>query len=158
MSLELPSALPHRIAAHVAEWGQRTSETGLLLLGSPHDALAHVAAWPGTEGIVRRRGKFAISGLALAQIFDWATDRELSVRALIHSHGGRAALSRIDLDHGFSVPGFISAIVPDFRAPSREVADWGWWEFDGQDWAELEVPLLVDRPLTETTFDESGVW
>lgn len=157
MRLELPAALPARIAGHTREWGRRTCESGLLLLGSPDEALLNLAAWPGEKGIVRERGKFAISGLALAQIFDWATDRELVVRALIHSHGGRAFLSWVDLDYGFSVPGFISAIVPRYHDPSSEVSDWGWWQFDGEEWTDIVAPRLVEQPLGEVTFDESGV-
>jgi hypothetical protein len=156
MSLEIPDGLPAQIAAHVQEWGRLNCESGLLLLGRPEEGLADVAAWPGTTGIVRRRGRFAISGLALAQIFDWATDRELVVRALIHSHGGRAFLSWVDLDHGFSVPGFISAIVPHYRAPSVDVATWGWWEFNGGEWTNRETPRLVRRALREVAFDERG--
>lgn len=157
MSLEVPNALPARIAAHVEEWGKANCESGLLLLGQPDQALADVAAWPVTKGIVRNRGRFAISGRALAQIFDWATERGLVVRALIHSHRGRAFLSWVDLDHGFSVPGFISAIVPRYRAPSVDVAAWGWWEFNGGEWIELEAPLLTERALSEVVFDERGV-
>jgi hypothetical protein len=156
MSLAIPSALPAKIAAHVESWGQENCESGLLLLGRSGEALAHVAAWPKKTGIVRRRGKFAISGLALAQIFDWATERDLVVRALIHSHCGRAFLSWVDLDYGFSVPAFISAIVPRYREPSSDVADWGWWEFDGEKWTDLDTPGLVDIALTEVTFDEGG--
>lgn len=157
MSLELSSALPARIAAHVEKWGQKRCESGLLLLGNPETALAHVAAWPGTKGIVRTRGKFAISGLALAQIFDWASDRELVVRALIHSHGGRASLSWVDLDYGFSVPDFISVIVPHYREPSADVSAWGWWRFDGEHWADFDAPSLIEGSLSEVTFDENGV-
>jgi hypothetical protein len=157
MSLQMPDALPRQIAAHVEQWGQKRCESGLLLLGRPDEALAHVAAWPAEKGIVRARGKFAISGLALAQIFDWASERELVVRALIHSHGGRAFLSWVDLDYGFSVPDFISAIVPDYRKPSADVEDWGWWRFDGERWADFAPPSLVDEALSEVTFDEKRV-
>jgi hypothetical protein len=157
MSLEIPSALPGLIAAHVENWGRDRCESGLLLLGEPEATLADVVAWPGEKGIIRKRGKFAISGLALARIFDWATDREVVVRALIHSHGGRAFLSWVDLDYGFSVPGFISAIVPHYREPSSEVTDWSWWQFDGTEWADLDTPNVVSQPLSEVTFDEDGV-
>jgi hypothetical protein len=157
MTLELPSTLPAQIAAHVELWGQKNCESGLLLLGRPEATLAHAAAWPGDKGIVRTRGKFAISGLALAQIFDWASERELVVRALIHSHGGRAFLSWVDFDYGFSVPDFISAIVPHYREPSADVSGWGWWRFDGERWADFDPPSLVDEALSEVTFDENGV-
>jgi len=93
----------------------------------------------------------------LAQIFDWATDRELVVRALIHSHGGPAFLSWVDLDHGFSVPDFVSAIVPHYRRPSAKVDTWGWWQFDGKHWIDLDAPLLIHESLSEVTFDEDGV-
>jgi len=156
MSLAIPSALPAKIAAHVESWCHENCESGLLLLGGSDEVLVHVAAWPKKKGIVRKRGKFAISGLALAQIFDWATERELVVRALIHSHGGRAFLSRVDLDYGFSVPAFISAIVPHYREPSSDITDWAWWEFDGEEWVNLDAPRLIDAPLTEVTFDEHG--
>jgi hypothetical protein len=155
--LAVPNALPEQIAVHVEGWGQKSCESGLLLLGQPEEALAHVAAWPGKKGIVRMRGKFAISGLALAQIFDWASERELVVRALVHSHGGRAFLSWVDLDSGFSVPDFVSAIVPQYREPSSDVSDWGWWQFDGERWGDFDAPSLVDEALIELTFDENGV-
>jgi hypothetical protein len=129
----------------------------LLASSSHREIVVDVVAWPGEVGVIRRRDAFAVSGVALGRLFDWATDHELAVVALVHSHGGRAFLSAVDLDHGFSIPGFISAIVPFYNDPSSNINDWGWWRFDQQEWRDLPVPSEGDTSFTEITFDERGV-
>jgi hypothetical protein len=159
MSLILPSETSSLVTGDVAKWGAQRCETGLFLLAAPGriDTSVDVIAWPGEVGVIRRRDAFAVSGVALARLFDWATDHERAVVALVHSHGEAAFLSSVDLDHGFSVPGFISAIVPFYKEPSSNISVWGWWRFTDGEWDDLPTPREDDLSFTEITFDERGV-
>lgn len=154
MTLVLPRALPQALRDDAEEWGTRRVETGAFLLG--RDSTVDTIAWPGERDIVRARDQFAVGGLALAQLFEWAESRELSVLALVHSHRGRAFLSPVDLKHGFSVPGFVSAIIPHYCDPSADVTAWGWWRFDGE-WRALETPTLHEHLFAAMSFDSAGI-
>lgn len=154
MTLVLPRALPKALRDDTKTWGRKDVETGAFLLG--HDTSVDTIAWPGVHDIVREHDQFAVGGLALAQLFDWAEDKQLRVLALVHSHRGRAFLSVTDLKHGFSVPGFISAIIPRYHNPSADLRDWGWWQFD-KNWHPLEPPALDERAFAAVTFDSVGV-
>jgi proteasome lid subunit RPN8/RPN11 len=154
MTLVLPRGLPQALRDDAKKWGSTDVETGAFLLG--HCASVDLIAWPGVRDTVRARDQFAVGGFALAQLFDWAEDKQLRVLALVHSHRGRAFLSPVDLKHGFSVPGFVSAIIPHYHDPSVELSDWGWWRFDKK-WQPLDPPALDERAFAAVTFDSRGV-
>ena len=103
------------LVAEIGAWGDRHAETGGFLLAAEDNAdRATVLALGGQSGIVRRRNLFTISGGAIERLFSWAGDTELRIRAQVHSHAHGAFLSRTDLQHGFDVDGFITAVVPHF--------------------------------------------
>lgn len=157
MSLVVSSSLGSLVAEHVARWGAASAETGAFLLASEDDGAADTVAWPGVKGVVRRRDAFAVSGVALARLFDWASVTGRSVVAMLHSHGRHAFLSDVDLDHGFSVPGFVSGIVPHYKAPPCDLRQWGWWRFDEGRWVDTTPPIEAELTVVQVVFDEDGV-
>ena len=81
----------------------------------------------------------------------------MTVAAQFHSHRGVAGLSEVDLLHGFSVPGFVTCVVPFYANPSEEPAAWGWWRYDEQAWREISPPVMTSQPVTYIGFDAKGV-
>jgi hypothetical protein len=136
-------------------WGARGVETGAFLLRD-RDAPACCIALAATVGVVRRPDLFTVSGRAIAGLFSWADDNRMRIAAQVHSHRRGALLSRTDLEHGFSVRGFISAVIPFFVAPPRRIERWGWWQFDGA-WQPARSPLVTKGNLRLVRFDEEGV-
>lgn len=157
MILRLPAEAVEAIVREVATWGRLGRESGVLLLASADEPLVVDAiGQPLDVGITRRRDEFAISGLALAQLFAHLDECDRVVAALIHSHGKRAFLSDVDLEHGFSVEGFVSSIVPSYADPPSEVRRWGWWIFLDGRWQDAEVPEVFPGGFLKIEFDEAG--
>lgn len=157
--LNLPEQAITAIADDVRGYGKQRVETGGFLL-SPvgDDAQISTVALAGTVGITRRRGLFAVSGIALDRLFTWADEKSLRIPAQFHSHGGRAFLSPTDLAHGLSVRGFVTCIVPFWNDPSTDPAHWGWWRFDGEAWRDEDSPQSNrDGDVAVVNFDERGV-
>lgn len=144
------------IQEHVRAWGEIDRETGAFLLKT-YDSEVDMIGWPLVAGVVRNRGQFAVSGIALAQLFEWCSDQELQIAALLHSHKYEAFLSPVDLEYGFAAEGFLSTIVPDYATPSANPAEWGWWSFHDDTWNEVAPLEVVDRTFKGISFDEGGV-
>jgi hypothetical protein len=155
-ALRLPADMPARIAFEARVAGAHAVETGGFILGAP-EAPASVLALTGEKGITRRRDLFHVSGLAMATLFEWVEERELTVAAQWHTHGRRAFLSETDLEYGFNVPGFTTTVVPFYRQASVDPADWGWWTFDDGEWAAVPAPPLVSSGFSVITFEEGCV-
>jgi hypothetical protein len=154
----IPQVLLDAIHAEIAAYGRYGRETGLFLLVPPDATRISHLAFAGTRGITRRRGLFAVSARALAQLFRYARERELTVAAQLHSHERGAFLSDCDLQHGFAVEGFTSAVIPDFKAPPRDPSRWGWWQFSDGCWqARPAYGLLPGGEGTLLDFDEYGI-
>jgi hypothetical protein len=156
--LSLPVTACELIVSDVRRHGAHGVETGAFLLAhenEPDDL--NIVAFSGVRGITRRPHVFRISGSALERLFEWASEKELRVRALVHSHKRGAFLSATDLRHGLSVRGFTSAVIPKFAEPSPNAADWGWWRFNDGSWEPIAAPRSGDRPVHLVEFDESGV-
>lgn len=156
--LLLPIAACESIVADVSRHGAHGVETGAFLL-APEKQPDHlgVVALGGARGITRHPHHFRVSGHALERLFEWASTGELRVRALVHSHKREAFLSPTDLRHGLSVRGFTSAVIPDFERPTTNVANWGWWRFDGGHWQPIAEPQSIDLPVRLVEFDEDSV-
>jgi hypothetical protein len=154
-AIELPRAAVEIVVAEVAAWGTRGSETGGFLLCEENDCRVALVALSGGKGINRARDQFAVSGTALAALFGYAAQHGFSVRAQFHSHGRSAFLSPTDLKHGFNVEGFLTTVVPNFAAPSRNPWDWRWWLYN-RDWEEIEAPAPVEGAVQIVRFDEEG--
>jgi hypothetical protein len=151
----IPHGLLHRINADVAHHGARDRETGMFLL-APRDApTITTLALAGSAGVTRRRGHFAVSGKALARLFAHARTNALVVLAQIHSHGGAAFLSEVDLRHGFAVEGFTTAVIPDYRHPPIDPAAWGWWQHNGHGWQSTTPYFATLGDAYTITFDEA---
>jgi hypothetical protein len=146
------------IHAEVAAYGRHGRETGLFMLAPLGTTRISHVAFAGTRGIIRRRGLFTVSARALARLFRYARERELTVVAQLHSHEHGAFLSDCDLQHGFAVEGFTSAVIPDFKAPPRDPRRWGWWQFSSGRWeARPAYGLLPVGEGTLLDFDEDGI-
>ena len=154
--LLLPDRIPARIAAEARAAGAHLVETGGFILAGAQGP-ASVLALTGERGITRRRDLFHVSGLALASLFEWAEDRELSVVAQWHTHGGGAFLSRTDLEYGFNVHGFTTTVVPFYSQASPDANNWGWWTFDSGEWGAVPAPESVPAPFSVITFEEGRV-
>jgi hypothetical protein len=146
------------IQEHVQAWGELGRETGAFLLKRRDSDLIDLIAWPLVAGVVRSRGQFAVTGVALARIFEWCGDEDLQVAALLHSHKYEAFLSPVDLKYGFAAEGFVSTIVPDYMAPPTDPAEWGWWSFSGGEWIDATAPEMAEGASFDgVSFDEGGV-
>ncbi|HUA73286.1 MAG TPA: hypothetical protein VL988_00850 [Solirubrobacteraceae bacterium] len=151
----IPQGLLHRIHADVACHGARDRETGMFLLASRGAPTITTLALVGTVGVTRRRGHFAVSGKALARLFAHARTNDVVVLAQIHSHGGAAFLSEVDLRHGFAVEGFTTSVIPDYRRPPIDPAAWGWWQHDGHGWKSTAPYTAIPGDGHTITFDEA---
>lgn len=157
MSFSISSELLKPLQEHVRGYGLVDAEAGGFLLGSYGDASATVLALAEGVGVERSRGGFRVSGKAIDRLFAFAEDKELRVWAQVHSHPHGSFLSIIDETDGFRVAGFLSGVIPDFAAPPREPASWGWWTFEDGVWQAGPSPSMVERPGRVVTFDEMGV-
>jgi hypothetical protein len=154
--LVVPRGAAARIAAETRLAGRERAETGGFLL-APHDGPVAVLALAGVRGVRRERDLFQVGSLALAALFEWTEDHDLTVVAQWHSHRRDAFLSLTDLQHGFNVPGFYTAVVPNYAAPSADPADWGWWVFDGGAWTPVPPAAHHELDHAVVTFEEGGV-
>lgn len=157
--IRLPLESVTALTDEVGRYGASRVETGgFLLAPAGADSPISVLALAGVTGIIRRRGLFVVSGLALDRLFTWADQHGLRIRAQFHSHVGPAFLSPTDLEHGLNVRGFVSCVVPFCKDPSNDPSRWGWWRFDEEEWREIASPELVaESSVTVVTFDEDGV-
>jgi hypothetical protein len=154
--LTIPRAAAARIATEARLAGSRPTETGGFLLAVPGGSVS-VLALAGENGVRRGRDLLHVGGLALASLFEWAEAHELTVAAQWHSHRLHAFLSDTDLRYGLNVPGFRTAVVPNYSRASSDPADWGWWVYDAKQWVETAAPMLGDTPVTVITFEEGRV-
>lgn len=155
----IPSGLLEHLYADVAHHGALGVESGMFLLAEHGRCTINTLALAGTAGVTRHRDHFALSGKALARLFSHARARDLHVLAQVHSHREGAFLSPSDLRHGFAVEGFTTSVIPNYRRPPRDPANWGWWRYDGHSWASTAPYASTDTasPAETITFDERGI-
>lgn len=151
----LPELVATAVVADVTRFGATRVETGGFLLAPRDTDTVTGVALAGTAGIVRRPDLFQISDLALDRLFAYADDHDLWIPAQFHSHGLGAFMSACDVDHGLSVAGFVTTIVPYFTAPPADPTQWGWWRYDGE-WTPIAPPRAATGPVTVIRFDEDG--
>jgi proteasome lid subunit RPN8/RPN11 len=155
--LTVPDTAASAIASEVRRYGVVSVETGGFLLAPLGTEAVSIVAFAGAKGIKRDRLYLEISEIALDRLFGFAEDKQCWVPAQFHSHAGPAFLSRTDREHGLRVPGFISAVVPDFAEPSARMTAWAWFRFDQGGWHSVSSPPAAQRDLCQVTFDEEGV-
>jgi hypothetical protein len=162
MSILIPAAGVTALIRETTAFGVRGLETGGFLL-APRADLADAnpavtaVALAGGAGIVRDRDLFQVSERALDRIFTFADDQGLWIPALLHSHRASAFLSATDQRHGLGVDGFVSAVIPRYSSPSRDLARWGWWRFDSGRWRRAVPGRTADGTAEVLRFDEGGV-
>lgn len=152
----LPQAAAKAVIADVALLGREGLETGGFLLAPRGSEQVSIVARCATAGIVRRAGLFQVSERALDRLFEYADQHELWIPVQFHSHKLAALLSPCDVEHGLSVEGFVTTIVPYFRAPSADPARWGWWRYRSG-WTPARAPETSPGPSRVIVFDEEGV-
>lgn len=156
--LSISAQVVGELTVEVALHGARGTETGGFLLARPH-APEHidVLALAGAAGVRRGRELFVISAAAIERLFSWAGERELAIRAQVHSHRAAAFLSTTDLRHGFAVEGFISSVIPTYTNPPPDPVRWGWWRCDATRWTPIHGPRITSGTAVTVRFDEEGV-
>ncbi len=155
-ALTLPDKAVAAITGHVAYHGAKNVETGGFLLAPRGEDTISVVALAGGVGITRRPDLFQISEYALDRLFAHADEHDLWIPAQFHSHGLTAFMSACDVDHGLSVRGFVTTILPYFASPPEDPAQWGWWRFDGV-WTPLAPPSRSHEPIHVIAFAEDGI-
>lgn len=154
----MPGDAVSAVREEVIAFGKSRVETGGFLLAPVETADGvTVLALAGDIGVTRRRGLFAISGIALDRLFAFADAESLRVPAQFHSHGRHAFLSPTDLAHGLRVRNFVTCVVPFWNDPPPRPDRWGWWRFDGEEWRDEPAPEVVVEPVRVVRFDEDGV-
>jgi hypothetical protein len=157
-NLILPITATDLITNEVAKYGITDVETGGFLISSANKAeKVLIIAMTKNKGIYRHPQQLYISGLAINNLFDWATSNNYRVVAQFHSHKEAAFLSPTDNMYGLNVRGFITTVIPNYKEPSEEPTEWGWWRFDGNDWATYKSPITTKGNTTKVYFDESGI-
>lgn len=157
MPLTLPAGMTQTIARVARAAGTELVETGGFILGRPGSGAGTVLALTGDSDVDRQKHLFHVGGLALATLFDWAEERELSVLAQWHTHRYKAFLSDTDLEHGFNVRGFHTSVVPDYETASPDPADWGWWTYTGDEWTPAAAPAVGNAAFLTITFEKGRV-
>lgn len=110
--------------------------------------ITHVARLRGS-GIQKAAGRLFISADLVNDLTDVAIANKLTLIGQIHSHGpgGGTNLSPIDRREGIAVPGYLSAVAPDFalRAGTR-LEECGIHIFiPGQAWQRLSAEDIRQR-------------
>lgn len=147
-----------RLLADVRLHGGRPTEAGAFLLAPAGESeRLELVALAGERGIHRARDLLKVSGSAIERLFSWAADRDLMIRAQVHSHRRTAYLSPTDLRGGFSVDGFVTCVIPHYAAPPAEPERWGWWEYGAGRWTTRAAPTAVAGDAEVVHFDAGGV-
>lgn len=155
--LLLPSGALDPLLDQIRHHGHSGRETGALLLTRPGEPEVQVLALTGIAGIERGIGLFFIGAAALDRLFTYAEQRGLQVRAMIHSHPEDAFLSPVDQRCTLRVPGFVSAVVPNFAHPPTDPKDWGWWRWVTS-WNPCSAPTVAALPTPRVmSFDAEGI-
>lgn len=154
--LTLPHAGANAVIEHVLRFGRLGLETGGFLLAPRGAEQITSVACAGTAGIARRPELFQVGERALDRLFAHAEERDLWIPAQFHSHMFEAGLSLCDLEHGLSVEGFQTTVIPFFHAPPQDPARWAWWRY-GNSWEPVDPPTVSGTPVQVLAFDENGV-
>lgn len=158
MTLTVPSNAIAAVWKHVRDYGAgRRVETGGFLITPRDGPDVKVVALTGEKGVLREPYRFAVEGEAIEQLAEWADVNGMLISAQFHSHRGAAFLSPIDKAGGYRIEGFVTAILPDFCDPPQSMDAWGWWQFQGNDWADAASPEVGSGIAATIVFDASGV-
>lgn len=159
--LRMPANVVDALLSATSDFGQHDMETGGFLLADDLDVVQAVTL-AGESGVERHRGLFRVSGPVVEHVCEWAAEQTLRVAALVHSHRGRASMSRTDRNNGFRVDSFRSVIIPSFVNPPKALTEWGWYVFEQGEWhldhpGELTDVTHSAGPGRVMVVDEDGV-
>ena len=162
MTILIPAPGVTALIREATVFGARDLETGGFLLAQRADPSgAHTTvtavALAGDAGVVRDRDLFQISERALDRIFTFADDQGLWIPALLHSHRASAFLSATDQRYGLGADGFVSAVIPEYSSPPRNLARWGWWRFESGRWRGAAPGRTAAGTVEVLRFDEGGI-
>jgi hypothetical protein len=157
-ALQLPTPAAAAMIDDVTRYGQLGVETGAMLLASRGSDIVSAVALLGTDGVIRRAGLFVVTMPVIDQLFTFAEDNDLRVRAQLHSHQNQAFLSPTDRNGNIRILGFSAAVVPTFADPPANPDRWGWWTYDGSEWI-ISAPATLRPHLGARTFtvDAGGI-
>jgi hypothetical protein len=155
--LSLPGGLPGRIATEARAAGRHPLETGGFILAPSQGGTDVVLALSGQADIQRQKNLFHVGTMAIAALFDWTEEHGLTVAAQWHTHRRGAFLSDTDIAYGFNVPGFVTSVVPNYETASDNPADWGWWQFQADEWVPIPHPTVTRGSFSVITFEARHV-
>jgi hypothetical protein len=155
----IPTTIADVVHEYVSAYGRRDVETGLFLLAPRASDTVTAVALAGARGVQRHWGRFALSARAVSQLLRHLREQDLIAAAQVHSHRGAAGLSHTDLEHGFSVDGFTTAVIPYYEQPAHDPGGWAWWRYQAGRWRSIEPFSLCPRTasVSAVIFDEDGV-
>lgn len=159
--LRLPANIVDVLLSATFAYGRHDLETGGFLLADSDDVVLALAL-TGESGVARNRGLFMVSGAVVETVCEWASEERLRVAALVHTHKGRAVMSRTDRNNGFRVDSFRSVIIPSFANPPTALTEWGWYLFKHGSWHPDRPGELIGESETPGSgrvivVDEHGV-
>jgi proteasome lid subunit RPN8/RPN11 len=156
--LVLPRNVIEEMCEHVSTYGRLGVETGALLMCDLQSGVVTTLALAGEAGVTRRSGLFILSMPVINQAFTFAEDRDLQVRAQVHSHARGAFLSPTDRRGNLTMNGFIAAVIPHFEQPPQNPSSWGWWTFSAGNWRTSDPAIVGTVPIGKVlTVDADGV-
>jgi hypothetical protein len=157
-SFSINEGVVDAVVTDVTAYGQHRLETGGFFMANIGEERVTALALAGDKGIFRRYNLFQISERALDRLFTYADASELWLPIQYHSHMFEARMSLSDQTHGLNMEGFVSTILPNFSAPPRDPATWGWSVFDRGRWNIMQALDAVVGDVSRTViFDEDGV-
>ncbi len=116
--------------------------------------VSHVVTLRG-PGIRKEPAYLSISTDLINEVADAALNNNAFLVGQIHSHGEGYGVNLSDTDkrHGFSVPGYLSAVAPDYAMrPNTRIGDCGFHLYQEGKWHRLSTMevwsriQLVDEP------------
>lgn len=146
----LPREAFHAAFDEMRNSGRRGVEGIALWLGRNNGGaitITHTIALRGS-GILKRRDYINISPELLNEVGDVAAAHEVFLVGQIHSHATSYGtwLSEADKRYGIAIPGYLSAVAPDFalRADTR-LNECGIHVFESQVWNRLDDEEIAER-------------
>ena len=112
--------------------------------------VSHVAIFRG-EGVHKAPDQLVITAESINDLADEAISHGIVLVGQIHSHGPKYGtnLSLTDKKYGIAVPGYLSAVAPDYALRSRtDIRDCGVHLFEkGGGWRRLSSTEVAQRVL-----------
>lgn len=139
--------------------GRDGNEGGVFWIG-PRGGTSAVRAVliPAGEGVVEAPDFWRVIPEVYGAISAWTSARDWSLLAVchIHGHGVSARLSGQDRNHLVRAPGVLAVVIGS-AGQSRDLDEWGWYEFVAGEYEELDAPQRRRR-IQLTAAGDVEVW